>query len=316
MKTIALLPLLITLLFSTSGKAQTYYPLPEENAYWTVVEFDYNTGQYNDVIYTVDGDTVINNLDYKIVYRLDDWPTIYDTISTLHCFMRQNVEEKKIWFIRNYLGETQEKLGYDLSAEVGDTVSLPAFHFGPYGDSLFYLESIDSIQMDFIGELAGIRKSYFFVPLLYNGINLQFIEGIKDYRSTFPNLDNFFGFDPFYQSETVCMEVSNTYWFGYEPYDNNCGFLVVGTDNPEFKNELKVFPNPASEMITIQLPEGFKKADLLTIFNTMGGLVMQKNISTTGNSFAVNISNLNQGLYFLNINSLTTNISVKLIVKP
>jgi hypothetical protein len=68
--------------------SQTYYPLPEENAYWTVVEFDYNTGQYNDVIYTVDGDTVINNLDYKIVYRLDDWPTIYDTISTLHCFMR------------------------------------------------------------------------------------------------------------------------------------------------------------------------------------------------------------------------------------
>jgi hypothetical protein len=262
----------------------------------------------------VDGDTVINNLDYKIVYRLDDWPTIYDTISTLHCFMRQNVEEKKIWFIRNYLGETQEKLGYDLSAEVGDTVSLPAFHFGLYGDSLFYLESIDSIQMDFIGELAGIRKSYFFVPLPYNGINLQFIEGIKDYRSTFPNLDIFFGFDPFYQSETVCMEVSNTYWFGYEPYDNNCGFHVVGTDNYSFKKDLEVFPNPASNLITFQLPETFISPGILTLYNNYGEPVLRREISGSNSSFAIDVSNFINGIYFMSVNSNSTTVSSKLIV--
>ena len=91
MKRCLLLPMLFALAFSFNAAAQTYYPLPEEKAYWTVLEFDYNTWQYNDVIYTVMGDSVINNLNYKVVYRLDDYPTIYDTIRTLHCFMSQSV---------------------------------------------------------------------------------------------------------------------------------------------------------------------------------------------------------------------------------
>ncbi len=316
MKPTLLLPILFALVCSFNTKAQTYYPLPEENAFWTVVEFDYITGQYNDVIYTVDGDTVINNLDYKIVYRLDDWPTIYDTISTLHCFMRQSVEEKKIWFIRNYLGETQEKLGYDLSVSVGDTVSLPAFHYGEYGDSLFYLELIESIDMSFIGELNEYRLNYVFGSLSQSAMSFNYIEGVKEFRSTFPNLDAFYGFDAFHQSMTECMQANGTYYYGYEPFDKNCGFLAVGIENLDIQNELKVFPNPASEMLTIQLPEGFKQAELLTIYNTLGEVIMQKDISSSGSSFALDVTNLIKGLYFLNINSRTTNISAKLIVKP
>ena len=253
MKPTLLLPILFALVCSFNTTAQTYHPLPEENAFWTVVEFDYITGQYNDVIYTVDGDTVINNLDYKIVYRLDDWPTIYDTISTLHCFMRQSAEEKKIWFIRNYLGETQEKLGYDLTVAVGDTVSLPAFHFGQYGDLLFYLYSIDSVDMSLIGELNEYRKSYVFVPLINqgNGLIIEYIEGASDIRSTFPNLDSLYGFDPFHQSRTECLQVNGIYYFGSKPYNKYCGFLAVSTDNPEFQKELIVFPNPASGMVTL-----------------------------------------------------------------
>jgi hypothetical protein len=317
MKPTLILPMLFALMSTLNTTAQTYHPLPEENAFWTVVEFDYITGQYNDVIYTVDGDTVINNLDYKIVYRLDDWPTIYDTISTLHCFMRQNVEEKKIWFIRNYLGETQEKLGYDLSVAVGDTISLPAFQYSIFDDSLFYLYRADSVNMSSLGELNGFRKRYVFVPIINQGSGLliEYIEGVTDLRSTFPNLDTLYGYDAFHQSGTECMQVDGTYYFGSEPYEENCGFLAVGIDNPELSN-LEVFPNPASRLLTIQLPEGFKHAGLLTIYNTLGEIVMQKDISASGSSFAIDVSNLNQGLYFLNINSSTTNISAKLIVKP
>lgn len=314
MKRCLLLPMLFALAFSFNAAAQTYYPLPEENAYWTVLEFDYNTWQYNDVIYTVMGDSVINNLNYKVVYRLDDYPTIYDTISTLHCFMRQSVEEKKIWFIRNYLGETQEKLGYDLSVAVGDTVSLPAFHFGQYGDSLFYLELVDSVDMSIIGELNQYRLIYVFGSLSQSGMALNYIEGIRDFWSTFPNLDDNYGFDAFHQSHTVCVQVNNAFWVGDEPYNKNCGFLAVGLDNPEL-NKLEVFPNPVSNILTVRLPEGFKHAELLTIYNTLGKVIMQKDIGSAGNSFAIDVSALNQGLYLLNINSHSSNISVKLIIK-
>ncbi len=230
--------------------------------------------------------------------------------------MRQSAEEKKIWFIRNYLGETQEKLGYDLSIAVGDTVSLPAFHFGNFDDSLFYLYNIDSVDMSFLGELNEFRKEYVFVPIINQGSGLLivYIEGVTNIWSTFPNLETLMGYDAFHQSQTVCVEVDNLYYYGEAPYDKNCGFLAVGIENTELQSKLKVFPNPTSRMLTIQLPEGFKHADLLTIYNTLGEIVMQKDISASGNSFTIDVSNFIKGMYFLNINSLTTNITVKLIV--
>jgi hypothetical protein len=295
--------------------SQTYYPLPEENAYWTVLEFDWNIWEYNDIVYTVNGDTTFNDLNYKKIYRLDDYPTIYDTISTLHCFMRQNVEERKIWFIRHYLGETEEKLGYDLNVNVGDTVSLPAFYFGEFGDSLFYCQKIDSVDMAIIGELSGFRKYYWLSSVKGSGFSIEYIEGVKDWRSTFPNLDNFYGFDAFHQSETVCVMVNNTYFYGYEPFHNYCGFLVLDTEGYGLKKDLKIYPNPAWDIITVQLPDTFISSGILTIYNNFGETVLRREISGLNNSFAIDVSNFIKGIYFMSVNSNSITISSKLIVK-
>ncbi len=40
--TVSLLILFVALLFF--NHAQTYYPLPEESAHWTVIEYDWNSG--------------------------------------------------------------------------------------------------------------------------------------------------------------------------------------------------------------------------------------------------------------------------------
>lgn len=315
MKPTAILPLFFVLLLSFTGKAQSYYPLPEENAYWTVVEFDYNTWQFNDVIYTMDGDTVINDLNYKVIYRLDDYPTIYDTISTLHCFMRQNVAEKKIWFIRHYLGETVEKLGYDLSVEVGDTVCLPAYDYLNTGDSIYTLINLDSIDMELWGETTGIRKRYGFVSIS-NSQFIDYTEGVLESNSTFPNLDSYHGFDPFYQSLTICLLVNNSYWVASQPYYDNCGFVVLDSNEYDFKDELKIFPNPAWDLITLQLPDTFNSYGILTIYNNFGEPVLRREICGLSNSFTIDVSNFINGIYFLSINSNSSSISTKLIVKP
>ncbi|MHC1776159.1 MAG: T9SS type A sorting domain-containing protein [Lentimicrobium sp.] len=318
MKAIIISFLIAMLALPFDGFSQTYYPLPEENAYWTVIEFDWSNGEYNDIVYTVDGDTTFNNLNYKKIYRLDDYPTIYDTVSTLHCFMRQNVEEKKIWFIRHYLGEILEKLGYDLSVEVGDTVSLPAFHFGEFGDSLFYLQYIDSVDLDFVGELYGYRKFYFFVPVQNSGMGIGYIEGIIEQRFTFPILDNFYGYNAFYQSETECLQVNDSYWFGMAgenlPPEEYCGFLAVDVESNEFVNNLKVFPNPASDLITVQLADTFINPGILTIYNNFGETVLIREISGSPKSFAIDVSNFINGIYFLSVNSNSTTRSTKFIV--
>lgn len=304
------------LLFPLFNHAQTYYPLPEENAFWTVVEFDWDTWENNDIVYTVNGDTIINNLTYKKIYRLDDYPGIYDTISTLHCFMRQNAEEKKIWFIRHYLYETEEKLGYDLSVKVGDTVSLPAFDYLNTGDSQFTLVNLDSVDMELWGETTGIRKRYGFANISINGQYLDYTEGVLESNSTFPNLDNYHGFDPFHQSLTVCLLVNNIYWVASQPFYENCGFLVLDSENYDLKNALIFFPNPARDLITVQLPDSFISPGILTIYNNFGAPVLRREFSGLDKSLAIDVSNFINGIYFLSINSNSTNISTKLIVKP
>jgi len=300
--------------------AQTYYPLPEENAYWTVIEYDWNSGETTDVIYNLNGDTLINNLNYKKIYRLDDYPTIYDTISTLHCLMRQNVEEKKIWFIRHYLGETVEKLGYDLSVEVGDTVSLPAFHFGEYGDSLFYLLYIDSVDMDFVGELSGYRKFYVFPPVQNSGMGIEYIEGVIEQRSTIPNLNNINGYDPFRQSETVCLQVNGSYWYAIggenpPPPNEYCGFLAVEVERDKFVNDLKVYPNPADELITIRLPDMVAESGSVLVYNSTGILNNTFKTQISEKNLMINTTHLVDGFYCVLFRSKNYSLLKKFIVK-
>jgi hypothetical protein len=308
-KTINILLLLLS--FPLFNFSQTYYPLPEENAYWTVIEFD-NNGDYNDIIYKVEGDTIINNTNYKKVYRLDDYPTIYDTITTLHCFMRQNTDEKKIWFIRHYLGESTEKLGYDLSIEVGDTVSLPAFNFGNQYDSLFYLVDIYDIDISYLeGNMAGLRRVHVFGPVNSNcNPPINYCEGISQFGSTFPNLYN--GWDPFHQPFTTCLNQDTSYIV--LSYESECGFLAVDVESYDFLNNLKVFPNPASDLITVQLPHTFISPGILTIYNNFGEPVLRKEISVSNNSLVIDVSNFINGIYFISINSSSNAISSKLLV--
>lgn len=128
--------LIFLLIFPFIINAQQYHPFPEDNAFWTVLEYTQNYPTRETYIYTFNGDTTINNLSYKKVFQLNDKLDGQDTIWKLHVFMRQEVDNKKIFFIRHYLGETIEKLGYDFNPEIGDTISLPAFAYEEY-DSLF-----------------------------------------------------------------------------------------------------------------------------------------------------------------------------------
>lgn len=66
-------------------------------------------------------------------------------------------------------------------------------------------------------------------------------------------------------------------------------------------NELRVFPNPTYGEFTIQTGENSKSAKI-KIINLTGEIVFENNIILTEN-YKINISNLNDGTYILEINS-------------
>lgn len=311
MRNTTLLIAFLTMIAINTSYGQEYYPLPEENAYWSVMECN---PVCLGIIYHVNGDTTINGTNYKKIYRYMAGESNYDTIAALHCLMRQNVEEKKIWFIRHYLGESTEKLGYDLSVNVGESVSLPAFEpDGYYSDSIFTLYSIDSVDISMLGELSGYRKRYTFES---NGYSLYYTEGIYDQRSTFPT-NSYLG--PLLYSETICLEVNGVWWLAptyyNPPYDIHCGFYLTSIDEIEGEEFAAIYPNPTSEYLMFETPGSLQATGIIHIYNILGENLIELEIPATEKLIRVDTKSFKDGLYLLNFHSSNLSFSTKFIVK-
>lgn len=99
-----------------------------------------------------------------------------------------------------------------------------------------------------------------------------------------PNSGDFYGY--IQNRDTI-----STFWLAIA--DSSILYLSVDeTLNPE--NKLIVFPNPASAIITIQVPFQFGKVLRVEIFSSLGQIVM-----TTKNTNDINISRLAKGMYFV-----------------
>lgn len=316
MKKIYLL-LIFTLLNGFAYTQEEYYPIPENNVYWTVTEFNYYDNEYDDFLYTVDGDTIIDGLSYKQVFKLNDYPTIYDTISSLHCLMRQDSAQKKVWFIRTYLGDSIEKLGYDFNVEIGDTVNLPALDFGYTRDPRFVVQNIEYVDIQYLGEMKGLRKFYFLTNVSENGYTIEYVEGLVEYRSLFPNLDTIWYYDAFHQTYTWCMQQNRIYGYARagdnEPPENYCGFILMDVKNNDISDHISVNPNPADNYLNIGLPDDLSKVNSVAISNLTGQIVQSKEIRSLSKNINLDVSKLISGLYILHIN-MDDMIAVKKIV--
>jgi hypothetical protein len=73
----------------------------------------------------------------------------------------------------------------------------------------------------------------------------------------------------------------------------------------------KIYPNPASDFIHVDLPNNLTMPVLIEIYDTLGKLRMQENFAGTLNN--LNVRNLNSGLYLLKIKVGNTIKSYKFI---
>jgi len=74
---------------------------------------------------------------------------------------------------------------------------------------------------------------------------------------------------------------------------------LISTDNPELSS-LKVFPNPVKDALSLENNQSFELGDIF-VYNAIGALVKQ--IKSDGFSNRYDISELNDGLYFMKIYS-------------
>lgn len=92
---------------------------------------------------------------------------------------------------------------------------------------------------------------------------------------------------------------------------------TVSINEMDFNMNYSIYPNPATDQVTLLLDYPQNESVNVTIYNLSGQQVYQNTLNLTKgvNQKQLQLNNLNQGIYILNINNEKFNNSQKLIIK-
>ena len=276
----------ICLLIGQIGFSQNFVA---ENKLWHVKDFSWDI--VNTEIYKIEGDTVINSMNYKKLWFS------YDSAMNEIWLDRFIREQSGVVYLLNY--NDDEGVLYDFNLDAGDTA---------------YIVS------DFCGEIQIIvtetdTVEYFGVPrkrwILDGWTGDYWIEGIGSNYGLF--------YTKMYEcvadilKELTCFHENDTLYFMKEG-ELECFQTNVGIDEGIDGGDLIIKPNPIiqGQSFVIQCDRPMK---IIEIYNSSGSLV--KNINAfKDKNLTISNNELNPGLYILRItmsdNSL---VSRKIIVR-
>ncbi len=314
--------LLTLLLFSVQLSAQDtiktiteheYIPMAVEGAQWLISLDDISTyeeyADYN-YNYVIEGDTIINAINYKKVY----WREVgYYTNASNETFfvlandkvlfgaIRDDIETKQVygiafsnddgnarceytyWGFENICPLDEEILMFDFSLVEGDNF-----------EELCSIEYSDSEIMQAMDQF--LFGTWRFTQVALNSIDT--IEGIGSTNGLF---------------ESIYAEVSGWY-HNLDGYcvgtDSECfgDFYYADTTSYAFYNQIIISPNPTRNILNIENTSN-KNIISLGVYNALGKLVFKK----TNNFTQINTEILPAGLYTMQIKTATATLSKKFI---
>ena len=242
--------------------------MPFEEGLWTysLLAYDDSIQDYNTFCfdyYSV-GDTVVNDKAYHIMQ------TSYGMVNG---YLRE--ENSKVYYVPlvesgyEWNEDLEEFMVFDFSLEIGDTAKIYAFEFDNYG---FWELEVNSVNLVNVGGTMRKRISFAAPPnnFPYTGCHFRWIEGVGETQKV-----------PFYfwpsgydcitneaQLSFECLELNG------ENLSGSCNCIDTTPTTDLFEEQLKVFPNPSSDIFQIEHPNstGF---DMEVIDNK--GQIIQNN---------------------------------------
>ncbi len=272
------------------ASAQQYKPTAVSGAHWIVImTYEVSPNPVDGGIweYYCNGDTLINEIEYKIIYRRDLEITQsgppFTPISDyeLMGFMRDDTIARKVYgidWLTTYPDECpegEEYLMFDFSLSVGDTTDICLFAFEQ-----------EEIMAIWYGEAFFQMVNIFITPSssLYEGIGSQY--GLFE--------------------AMISISGYSTYLYYYCP-GSPCEYLV-STQNIVTPEYFKLYPNPSSSTLTIDFDAG-NKWQKVVVYNSMGIAVDEHALSPGASSHVLHTNNYSPGIYFcglVNQNTRTT----------
>jgi hypothetical protein len=252
------------------------------------------------------GDSVINNISYKKVFRLsinDGAPNSLIEIESksLVGFVREDLSDKKVYCLifnelpqitfseQTCLSEISngEFLLYDFDLIVGDTLNTClARQTEPSIDTIFVVSISPEIYNTYTLNTYGLN------------FDLELIEGIGYKEGLFQHSNPAISAAKGFFLSLYCREENI----------NDC--LSSNNSNLEW-NELSIFPNPSSSVINLSSSEPFTE---LYIYNLLGKEYFSKQLGSTLN-YKLDISRWASGVYIVKIGNDKREYVLKKIIK-
>lgn len=292
----ALVLIVCCLIGASCLKAQTsvYHPFPDSNATWASTYDDINPGYSYDRFY-LDGDTIMEGRIYNKVYNFLNWNQ-----RNFVGGIRQDTAAKRVYTkLNNWMypiyppsiilfQDTGDVLLYDFSLEIGDSIKIPSvFSYYQY----MYVINVDSIVVQ-----GSYRKYLVLNSLLHPWVNSYWIEGIGSLNGLFwPRFDQEFGI-----CNLECMSQDSVQLYIMDGGVGNCPYIPNKLLNKKITVELRIFPNPVHDNLTLNIPRLETNEVVYTIFDFTGNLIVQKCKISTEQSH-IDVAFLNEGIYIIQI---------------
>jgi hypothetical protein len=94
---------------------------------------------------------------------------------------------------------------------------------------------------------------------------------------------------------------------------NVISYIITGNNQQFDEDEIKIFPNPATDVAKISINHNFKSDFFVEIYNTTGILLESLKKDKSENLFDLDLNNFPKGLYILRLHNPDINYNLKII---
>ncbi|MEO6305702.1 MAG: T9SS type A sorting domain-containing protein [Bacteroidia bacterium] len=284
------LAILFLITLNTFGQANVYKPFPNVYGNWhlrTTVYPNQTQGPTFDSLFHTAGDTILNTSTYKKVNKIffgnGCCPPSVNTIYTggVYAFAYRNDSlNKKVYIVPK--NSPVEYLWYNFNLSIGDTIkNCYSVYTGSSLQCSLIVNNIDSVLICSKYYKRYIFNTAFATEFLIEGVGFttNFIRA---------DIDNC-TFEPDRLSITQASS------------KDACLNLSVKS-NLQNSISAKIYPNPANEIMNIELNSSVKNLEV-SLTDMLGRSNVLKDLESDNNNFSIDLSAFANGIYIIKIRS-------------
>jgi hypothetical protein len=277
--------------FATNSYSQTWCP---PGATWYYTDALANLEGYTKLTYSKD--TVINKIACKKITCFHKGLVFMISQGFYSSPFFTYSENGIAYLYNNKYGKHEFEVLFDMNAQIGDKWRIPQVDTA-CADSLYFMEVLDT----------GTK--------MVNGFNLKWLHVKLDHSPYFDTITERLGYRYDNFDYSPCHNViADSPGGGLRCYSDNdfglystkknssCDFITAISELQLNEDELKIYPNPANDKLTINLHFNYKQKATVDLYDLTGKLIRSNTLKEGDDELEISTATLSEGIYIYKSN--------------